>query len=112
VRRLIYGAQARRDIGDIVEWLAESLVSAETIRRFAVDLDNACRRLAANPATIGRIRDDLRSDLRSISFGSISFFFGTRATGSKLCESCMAPAIYQLSFATSAQGEYDAYPHR
>ena len=75
MRRLVYLAAARRDLSDILEYIARQSRSVAVGRDFVDVLRMQCRKFAALPGTLGRPRPELRADIRSFAFkGYVSFF--------------------------------------
>lgn len=75
MRRLRYLAQAFDDFADIAEWLAEQGAPDSVAEKFLDSLDQRCVRMAENPALLGRVRDDLGIELRSLAFRGYLIFF-------------------------------------
>jgi toxin ParE1/3/4 len=75
VRRRVYLASARRDIGDILEYVTRESGSLAIGRGFVDLLRMQCRKLASLPGTLGRSRPELRPDIRSFPFKGYVIFF-------------------------------------
>jgi toxin ParE1/3/4 len=73
--RLRYSAAAKDDLDSIAEYIAENSGSRAVAERFAGELRQQCRDLAAAPIMMGRPRPRLRADLRSHPFGNYIIFF-------------------------------------
>lgn len=74
-RRLVYLHQALRDLANIADWSAENGATLAKAEAYVGKLRARCRKLAANPATLGRVRDDLGLELRSVAHQSYVIFF-------------------------------------
>lgn len=72
---LRFSTAARDDLASISEYIAESSGSRTTAERFAGELRQKCRDLAAAPIMMGRPRRELRPDLRSHPIGNYVIFF-------------------------------------
>ena len=68
--KLRYTAGAKDDLGSIAEYTARESGSRKTAERFTRRLRQACRKLATAPIVMGRLRPELRPDLRSHPFGN------------------------------------------
>ena len=75
MRRLILRAAARRDLADIVSFIAEASGHVDAGERFADRLVAQCERLALLPGTLGRPRPELLPHPRSFVFGQYLIFF-------------------------------------
>jgi toxin ParE1/3/4 len=82
VARVHFSAAARRDLADIYRYIRAKSGNGETARRFVHELRQKCAELAAAPIIMGRLRKELRSDLRSHPHKSYLIFF--RYVGSAL----------------------------
>lgn len=78
MRQLLYLASARRDLGDILSYIAHESGSVAIARRFVDALRQQCRTLASLPGTLGRPRPELRPDIRSAPFKGYIIFFRYR----------------------------------
>ena len=70
MRQLRFTPAAEHDLAD-----ADASGSPETARRFAASVEAQCARLAQLPSTLGRLRPELRPDLRSFPFKGYVIFF-------------------------------------
>lgn len=75
MRRLIYLASARADLGDILRFVTRESGDMVVGRRFVAALRHRCERLADLPGTLGEARPELRPDLRSIPHNAYVIFF-------------------------------------
>lgn len=75
MRRLRYLPAARRDLLDILTFIARQSGSLSLAQDFVVRLRRQCRHLADLPGTLGRARPELRPDIRSFPFGNYVIFF-------------------------------------
>ena len=73
--RIRYTATARSDLGEIYRYIRKRSGSGETARRFVHELRSKCEQLAAAPIQMGRVRADLRPDLRSHPHKAYVIFF-------------------------------------
>ncbi len=74
MRKLVYLARARQDLGDIIDWMLDAGASIEAARGFRVKLDQHCVSIAESAVTMGRPRDEFGLQLRSVVFGSYLIF--------------------------------------
>jgi plasmid stabilization system protein ParE len=75
VRRLVYLGSARRDLSEILKYIARESGSVTIAQRFTERLRQQCARLAALPGAVGRPRPELRADIRSFPFRGYVIFF-------------------------------------
>jgi plasmid stabilization system protein ParE len=75
LRRLRILDTARRDIAQIYAYVERQSASASIAERFVRQINEQCRRLARLPGTLGRMRPELRPDLRSAPFRGYIIFF-------------------------------------
>ncbi|MGO1078091.1 type II toxin-antitoxin system RelE/ParE family toxin [Inquilinus sp. CA228] len=75
MRRLRYLPAARRDLLDILTYIARQSGSLVLAQDFVARLRRQCRHLAQLPGTLGRARPELRPDIRSFPFGNYVIFF-------------------------------------
>lgn len=73
--RLRFSAAAKADLESIAAYIADRSGSRAVAERFARQLRQKCRELAAAPIMMGRSRLDLRLDLRSHTYKSYIIFF-------------------------------------
>ncbi|MFD1704959.1 type II toxin-antitoxin system RelE/ParE family toxin [Methylopila henanensis] len=73
--RARFSAAARRDLSNILGYIANESGSATTARSFVRRLQEKCDDLAALPGTIGASRPELADDLRSYAFKGYVIFF-------------------------------------
>jgi plasmid stabilization system protein ParE len=65
VRRLVYLAAARRDFGGILDYVTRSSGSLAIGLAFVNELTAKCEKLATLPGALGRLRPELRPNIRS-----------------------------------------------
>jgi toxin ParE1/3/4 len=70
---------AQSDLLNILEFVTRESGSLVTGHRFVGALRQKCRDLSALPATVGRARPELRSDIRSFAFKGYVIFFRYQA---------------------------------
>ena len=75
MRRLVYLASARRDFGDILEYITRESGHLSIGRGFVEPLRQQCQKLASRPGTLGRPRPELRPDVHSFPFKGYVIFF-------------------------------------
>ena len=75
MRRLVFLADARDDLGEISEYIARESGSTAIAFSFVEKIVEHCSRLASLPGTLGTARPELRPDLRSISHQAYVIFF-------------------------------------
>ncbi len=75
MQRLIYLASARRDLLDILTYIARESGSLGVARAFVSQLREKCLTLATLPGTLGRPRPELGSNLRSTPHRNYVIFF-------------------------------------
>jgi plasmid stabilization system protein ParE len=75
VARLRFSSAAKDDIDSIAEYIAEMSGSRSIATRFAEELRGKCRDLARAPIQMGRLRPELRRDLRSHPHKNYIIFF-------------------------------------
>jgi toxin ParE1/3/4 len=75
VRQLVYMASARRDLANILDYITRTSGSLAIGQQFVDRLRQQCRKLASLPGTLGRLRPELRPDIRSFAFGNYVIFF-------------------------------------
>ncbi len=71
-RQVVKSAQAENDIAKVLEYLDSHSSSAAD--RLATQIDDRCERLALQPQ-IGRLREELLPNLRSVVIGSYLLFY-------------------------------------
>ena len=102
-RRLRYTRAARADLVEIAVFIVRSGGSRSTARRFAAELDETCRRLAASAfATMGRARPELRPDMRSATHKNYVIFFRYLAEAVEI--------VNVLEGHRDLDGYYERYP--
>ncbi|MGN8114932.1 type II toxin-antitoxin system RelE/ParE family toxin [Labrys sp. 22185] len=74
MRRLVYSHAAVRDLIAIQDYISRESGSLMLGRRFAEQLRQQCRKLATLPGIFGRVRPELRPDLRSFTFRGYVIF--------------------------------------
>src|SRR4051812_48027914 len=74
MRRLSYGAAARRDLASILDYVTRESGSLAIGRAFVDRLRQKCAHLASLPGTLGRPRPDILPDLRSFAFKGYVIF--------------------------------------
>ncbi len=75
MRRLIYLASVKRDLLDILAYLAEESGSVTVAQGFVAQLRSRCRALASKPGTLGRARPELHPEIRSVAHKGYVVFF-------------------------------------
>lgn len=75
MRQLRFTPAAECDLAEIFDYVADTSGSPETARRFAASVEIECTNLARLPSKLGRLRPELRSDLRSFPFKGYVIFF-------------------------------------
>jgi len=75
VARLRHTAAARDDLIDIAGYIARQSGSTILAKQFTYRLRRKCADLAASPFSMGRLRPELRLDMRSVAFGNYVIFF-------------------------------------
>ena len=75
MRRLVYLSAARRDLTDILKYVARQSGSLSVAQGFVGTLRTHCAKLAALPGILGRARPELHPDIRSVPFRSYVIFF-------------------------------------
>jgi toxin ParE1/3/4 len=75
VPRLGYSTAARADLGEIYRYIRAQSGSGVTALRFVGRLRQKCEELANASIRMGRLRPELRTDLRSQPFESYLIFF-------------------------------------
>ncbi len=78
MRRLIYATEARENLREISDFIAEESGSEDIAESFMIGIDERCRRIASLPGTLGSPRPELRSDLRSTPHKGYAIFFRYR----------------------------------
>lgn len=73
--RLVYLTGALRDLDEITRDIELASGSAETALKFIDRLTDYCEHFASLPGLLGKTRHELRSEYRSITFGSYVIFF-------------------------------------
>lgn len=73
--RLVYLTGALRDLDKIASDIEGVSKSAEVALTFIEKLTDYCEHLAQLPGLLGRARHELRSEYRSVTFGSYVIFF-------------------------------------
>jgi toxin ParE1/3/4 len=74
-RRLRYSPRANEHLRAILRFIGRQSGSAEVGTRYVERLRSKCSDIARLPIELGRRRDDLRPNLRSIPFQSYVIFF-------------------------------------
>lgn len=82
MRRLVYLASVRRDLLDILTYVAEESGSVAVARGVVAQLRSRCCALASKPGTLGRSRPELHPEIRSIAHKGYVIFF--RYVGDRL----------------------------
>ncbi|AYG65439.1 MULTISPECIES: type II toxin-antitoxin system RelE/ParE family toxin [unclassified Rhizobium] len=73
--RLRYTADAQSNILDILIYITRQSGSQKVALKFTEQLRRKCANLAALPGQIGRLRPELRDDMRSFAFRGYVIFF-------------------------------------
>ena len=73
--RLRYTATANQSLADIARYIRRESGSAVVARRFTDHLRQRCAEMAALPFQLGRLRPELRPNLRSVAVGNYVIFF-------------------------------------
>lgn len=72
--RLVYRTAARRDLADIAAFIERDSTSRTVAEDFINRLTDYCENLATLPGLMGRERSELRSGIRSTTFGNYVIF--------------------------------------
>jgi toxin ParE1/3/4 len=72
--QLVYRAAALRDLANIAEYITEDSGSRDAAEAFVDKLTSHLEHVASRTSKIGRSRADLRTDYRSIVYGSFVIF--------------------------------------
>jgi toxin ParE1/3/4 len=75
VARLRYSRTARKDLGQIYQYIRRKSASGTVALRFVTRLRRKCDELADAPIQMGRSRDELRPGLRSHPHGNYVIYF-------------------------------------
>jgi toxin ParE1/3/4 len=75
VRRLVYLASVRRDLLEILTYVAEESGSVAVAQGFVGQLRGRCHALASKPGTLGRARPELHPAVRSVAHKGYVIFF-------------------------------------
>ena len=75
MRRLVYLDAARRDLTQILRYIAQASGSTLTARHFTTALRQQCATLASLPGTLGTPRPELHPDIRSFPCRGYVIFF-------------------------------------
>ena len=78
MRRLIYGASAREDLGQILAYITREARDRNVGAAFVAKLRGQCEKLSQLDATLGTARPELRSDIRSTPCQGYVIFFRYR----------------------------------
>ncbi len=73
--RLRYTASAREDLAGIAAYIFRESGSRDVALGFTARLRHRCTALAASSFPLGRLRPELRADLRSFAEGNYVIFF-------------------------------------
>ncbi len=73
--QLRYLAQAKDDLINIKRYLARESGSQSAAIQFTEKIREQCRKLADLPGKLGRLRPELRENLRSFPYGNYVIFF-------------------------------------
>ncbi|WP_145320889.1 MULTISPECIES: type II toxin-antitoxin system RelE/ParE family toxin [unclassified Rhizobium] len=73
--RLRYTAAAQDNILDILAFITRESGSPTVALNFTAELRRKCASLAALPGQMGRLRPELRDDMRSFAFRGYVIFF-------------------------------------
>ena len=73
--KLVYLASARNDLIEILTYIAKETGSVTIGRDFVDQLRHRCHELADLPGMLGRLRPELRPDIRSTVFKGYVVFF-------------------------------------
>lgn len=73
--QLRYLAQAKDDLISIKKYIARETGSQSTALQYTGKIREQCRKLADLPGEIGRLRPELRENLRSFPYGNYVIFF-------------------------------------
>ncbi len=73
--RLRYLAQAKDDLINIKRYIARESGSQSTALQYTGKIREQCRKLADLSGKIGRLRPELRENLRSFPYGNYVIFF-------------------------------------
>jgi toxin ParE1/3/4 len=75
VPRIVYLTSALRDLAKIASDIEEASQSRSVAITFTDKLTDYCEHIAQLPGLLGRARHELRSEYRSLTFGSYVIFF-------------------------------------
>ena len=73
--QLRYLDQAKDDLINIKKYIARESGNQKTAIQFTEKIREQCRKLADLPGKMGRLRPELRENLRSFPFGNYVIFF-------------------------------------
>jgi plasmid stabilization system protein ParE len=75
VSRLVYRADAKRDLQAIFRYITRESGDANVGKAFVEALQRQCRHLAGPPGILGRARPELAPNLRSFAFHNYVILF-------------------------------------
>ncbi len=75
MRRLVYLGSVKRDLLDILAYVAEESGSVAVAQGFVSRLRSRCRALVSKPGTLGRARPELHPEIRSVAHKGYVIFF-------------------------------------
>lgn len=73
--KLVYLAQARRELVQIRRYIVSRSGSRRVGAEFIAKLRTQCKKLSELPGTMGSARPEIRKDLRSFPFGNYIILF-------------------------------------
>ena len=75
MRQLRFTPKAVQDLLEIFDYIADTSGNPEIARKFVAEIELQCAKLARLSSRVGRLRRELRPDLRSVPFGNYVIFF-------------------------------------
>ncbi|MBI3420009.1 MAG: type II toxin-antitoxin system RelE/ParE family toxin [Proteobacteria bacterium] len=75
MRRLVFTPAAQANLIEIAEYIENSSGQLAIAERFITQLIEKCEELANLPGTLGRLREELLPELRSVATGNYVIFF-------------------------------------
>ena len=75
MRKLYYLDQAKDDLIQIKRYIAKESGSQKLALEYTRKIRKQCRKLTGLPGEMGRLRPELREDIRSFPYGNYVIFF-------------------------------------